>query len=196
MTSRSRSLAKRPAVLVSIFGIVALALGWWFAWMSPEGSKLAGIRQQQIAERATETRLDLRLVQLKAEAKQVRAAAPFLKQFATAIPSIPDAPDLVVEIYHLSVNDGVSLQSVTDDSVQTGTLGYSTIPVALSVSGPHDQLLAFIDGLYHMSRLLTVQSVTLSGNGNLNSSSAANYTASISATAYTTSVPSATTAAS
>ncbi|HVC24409.1 MAG TPA: type 4a pilus biogenesis protein PilO [Acidimicrobiales bacterium] len=196
MSAPSRSLARRPAVLVSVLGVAVLALAWWFAWMTPEGSKLASIHQQQITEQQTETRLDLRLVQLRAEAKQVQAAAPFLKHFATAIPSTPDAPDLVVQVYRLSVADGVSLQSVTDDSVQPSGLGYSTIPVALAVSGPHDQLLAFISDLYKMSRLLTIQSVSLSGNGNLNASSFTNYTASISATAYTTSVPKTPTGAS
>ncbi|MDA8291338.1 MAG: type 4a pilus biogenesis protein PilO [Actinomycetota bacterium] len=189
MSAPARSLVQRPAVLVSVVGVLVLALAWWFAWMAPEGTKLAGIRQQQVTAQQTETRLDLRLVQLRAEAKQVRAAAPFLEHFAQAIPPVPDAPDLVVQVYHLAVANGVSLQSVTDDSVQTTGLGYSTIPVSLSVAGPHDQLLAFVSGLYRLTRLLTIQSVSLSGNGNLNASSFSNYTASISATAYTTSAP-------
>lgn len=196
MSAPSRALARRPAVLVSVLGVVVLVIAWWFAWMAPEGTKLAGIRQQQVTAQQTETRLDLRLVQLRAEAKQVKAAAPFLKRFSQAIPATPDAPDLVVAIYRLSVADGVSLQSVTDDSVQPTGLGYSAIPVAMSVQGPHDQLLSFIAGLYKMSRLLTIQTVSLSGNGNLDAPSFASYTASITATAYTTSVPATTAGAS
>lgn len=188
MTTASRGLLRRPVVAASMLGVVVLTLTWWFAWMSPEGHKLASIRQQQVSERQVELGLSLRLAALKRETSQVKVAAPFLQRFQLAIPPEPAAPSLVVAVYHLAVRHGVSLQGITDDSVVAGA-GYSTIPVSLSASGPHDNLLAFVRGLYGLQRLLTIQSISISGDGNLNSSSGAAYTASISATAYTTSVP-------
>lgn len=185
MNLPSTGLLRRPLVAGSIAGVVVLSLLWWFAWMTPEAHKLAAVRQQQVNEQQSEVRLTLKLAQLSAEAKQVHAAAPFLGAFGQAIPASPDAPDLVVAIYRLAVQDGVSLQSVTDNSVVQSGLGYSTIPVALALSGPHDNVLSFVAGLYQLSRLLTVQSVALSGSGNLNSSGTSTYTATIAATAYT-----------
>jgi type IV pilus assembly protein PilO len=188
MSFQSGSLIRRRAVLVSVAGIVVIALAWWFAWMGPEGHKLVAVRQQQTSDQQLQLQLDLQLIALKAEAKQVHAAAPFLRTFEAAIPSSPDAPDLVVSVYNLATKDGVNLQSITDDSVNSSGLGYATVPVSLAVAGPHDAVLAFVNGLYGLSRLVTIQSVSLGGNGNLNASNSAAYTASISATAYTTQV--------
>lgn len=183
------SLLRRRSVAVPLAGMLVLLLAWWFAWMSPEGTKLASVRQQQVTEQQTDTRLMLQLAALRADAARVKHDAPFLKSFAAAIPSAPGAPDLVVAVYRLATQDGVELQSITDDTVSSSGLGYSTVPVALSVSGPHDALLSFVSGLYGLPRLLTIQSISLSGTGNLNASSSALYTASISATAYTTYLP-------
>ncbi len=183
-----KELIRKPLVIGSIAGVLILLIVWWFAWMQPEGHKLDGIRQQQQLDLQKVSSLQLQLAQLEAEAKVVRASSPFLKYFAAAIPSSPEAPTLVVQLYHLATQMGVKLQSVTDNSVSPAA-GYSTIPLAISVSGPHDSVFNFVKGLYSLSRLVTIQTIGLSGTGDLNASGNGLYSASISATAYTTSAP-------
>ena len=178
-------LLRKPMVIASIVTTVVLLIAWWFAWMQPEANKLSAIHAQEL--RATEQVASLRseLALLRSEQKVVRAASPFLSLFGAAIPPVTDQPALVVQLYHLAVRTGVRLESVTDDTVTPGTT-YSTIPVAISISGGHNAVESFIKGMYSLPRLLTIQSLSLSGTGNLNSSGSTPYTASISATAYTT----------
>lgn len=183
-----RDLLKKPLVIGSVVGFLVLLIVWWFAWMQPESHKLDGIRQQEQQDQQRVASLRLQLAQLEAEAKVVRASSPFLKYFAAAIPSNPEAPTLVVQLYHLATQMGVKLQSVTDNTV-TPAAGYSTIPLEIAVSGPHDSVFNFVRGLYKLNRLVTVQSLGLSGSGDLNASGSGLYSASISATAYTTSAP-------
>jgi Tfp pilus assembly protein PilO len=180
-----RTLA-RPKVIVPVVGVLVLVLAWWFAWMSPEGAKLASVRRQQQEQQVQAASLAAQLARLRADAKQVRAASPFLKRFASAIPSVPDSPGIVEQIYRLSVSDGVSLESITDNTLDPTSQGYSTIPVTLSVSGPHDSVLAFLSGLYKLPRLLTLQTVNLSGTGDVLASGLESYDATVDATAYTT----------
>ena len=186
MTSPNSELLKRPRVWGSMVVVLVLALGWWFAWMSPEGAKLASVRAEQARQQQTEVSLTSELTMLRADATRVRLASPFLARFGRAIPALPDAPSIVEQVYQLAVQDNVTLQSITDDSVVSAGLGYSTIPVSMSVAGGHDALLAFVAGLYQLPRLLTIQTLDLSGTTSVLSSGNASYTASIGATAYTT----------
>lgn len=181
-----KDLLRRPLVIASIAGTVALLVVWWLAWMTPESHKLNGIRQTEAQDQELVVSLRGQLATLQAEAKVVRASSPFLSRFAGAIPAAPNAPALVVDLYRLATKTGVSLQSVTDDVVSPGTTGYSTMPVSISVSGGHDAVISFVAGIYKLPRLLTIQSFGLSGTGNVNSPGAAPYTAAIAATAYTT----------
>jgi len=179
-------LLRRPRVWGSIIVVLVALAGWWFGWMNHESNKLASIHQQQATQQATVASLSLELKTLRDEAKRVRAASPFLKRFGAAIPADPDAPALVVQVYRLAQKDGVTLASITDDTLDPVGTAYSTMPVSLSVSGPHDALLQFLDGLYRLPRLLTIQSFSLTGPGNVLASGAASYSAGITATAYTT----------
>lgn len=180
----SRQLFTRPIVLASLFGVVALAAGWWFAWMSPQSAKLASVREQQVQAEASRSALLFRLEELQQDAKQATAATAYLSRFDRAIPAYPDAPGLVVQVYDLATRDNVKLLNITDNSLIADG-GYSTIPVSIDVSGGHDDVLAFVKGLYSIPRLLTIQTLSLSGAGNVNQSSSVSTTATISATAYT-----------
>lgn len=183
-----RDLVRKPLVIVSIAGTLVLLVVWWFAWMQPESHKLSGIQAQEQQDLQQVASLRGQLATLRAEQTVVRSDSPFLGMFAAAIPSAPQQPALVVELYHLANRTGVKMQSVTDNTVTPGS-GYSTIPVSISISGGHNGVESFVAGLYKLPRLVTIQSLGLSGTGDVNASGSVPYTATISATAYTTSVP-------
>jgi Tfp pilus assembly protein PilO len=186
MNTINRDLLNRPRVWVSLALVTVLALGWWFGWMSPEATKLASVRARQVGQRATVASLASQLAKLRADAKRVQAASPFLQRFGAAIPAQPDSPGIVEQVYHLSVRDRVSLSSITDDVLSAASGSYSTIPVSMTVSGGHDAVLSFVAGLYKLPRLLTIQSLNLTGITSVLATGNSTYSATISATAYTT----------
>jgi Tfp pilus assembly protein PilO len=186
-----RDLLRRPKFIAAVLVPLALVVAWWFAWMAPQNRHLASAHTQQTQAELQQSELNDRLVQLQHEATQVKAAAPFARRFSAAIPSTPDAPGLVNQVYALSQRAGVQLQGITDDSVNSEKT-YSSIPVDIEATGKHNAIVAFVDGLYQLPRLLTVQSLDLSGSGPLNVSGNGQYQVSISATAYTTAAGSST----
>ena len=187
-------LLRRPLFWGPLAGVVLL-LGWWFAWMVPQASKLTTAHQQQSADQAAIVGLETRLSQLHGVAKKEVQAKQFLGTFAKAVPASPDAPQLVVEIYRLATAHGLHLQSITDNAVDPAA-GYSTIPLSLTVSGGRPGITRFVNGLYRLPRLVTVQQLQLTGpsTGDVLTGGGSHYQATISATAYTTSLSASSTA--
>lgn len=179
-------LIRRPIAIGAIFGVLGLLLAWWFVWMAPEGQKLVSVRMQESTDQMARDSLVATLAQLKLESKQSSSERSFITRFVADIPPEQDAPSLVVLVYRLAVRDGVKLQSITDNTVSPSSSELSTVPVTMAVSGAHDAIVQFVSGLYRLPRLLTIQSLALAGSGNVNAKSATTYTATISATAYTT----------
>lgn len=183
------ALFRRKLFWGPLAGGVLLA-GWWFAWMSPQASKLTAAHQQQTADQMTIAALEAKISQLHSVAKKERQAKQLVRLFTRAVPPAPDAPVLVVQIYHLATAQHLQLQSITDNAVDPAA-GYATIPLSLSISGSRAGITRFVNGLYNLPRLVTVQQLQLSGpsNGNVVSGAGgSNYQATITATAYTTSL--------
>ena len=85
-------LLKSKVVLIVTGLVIVLLIVWWFAWMTPEASKLTTVQQQVTADSSTVTQLNLELYALKAEKKLVLHELPYLKKVTTAIPPTEDPP--------------------------------------------------------------------------------------------------------
>lgn len=191
MIDAPRSLLHRPKLWAPVLVVLALAALWWFAWMAPEASKLASVRLQHTNDQLTVASLEGRLAHLRTDKAKEDQAKRLLAEFAEAIPASPDSPALVSQIYRLATSDLVDLESITDNTVDPATGGYSTIPVTLTISGSLPGIRSFVDGLYNLRRLITVQQLSVSGGSptsGLLGGGSGSYTATITGTAYTTSV--------
>lgn len=180
-------LLHRPLFVGAVLAIVALPLAWWFAWMAPEGARLASARATAQTDQIQKGNLAAELAQLVHEQQRFGAGDPLVKRFAAAFPASADAADLVVQVYNLANSTSTNLQSITDDSVTAAaSTQYSTIPVSITVSGSTGAVNAFVAGLYQLPRLLTIQSLNLAGGAVNTAGGGGQQTASINATAYTT----------
>lgn len=195
--SAARRLLRRPLLWVPVIAVGLLA-AWWFAWMTPQATKLASARQTKLNDQATIASLQAKVAQLKGVVKKEADAKHFLHIFSRAVPPAADAPRLVVDVYHLAERNHCKLQSITDNTVDTAGGGYSSIPVSLTVSGSRGGIVQFVDGLYRLKRLVTIQQLQLSGPANRDvlTGGGGTFTATISATAYTTSVTASSSASS
>jgi Tfp pilus assembly protein PilO len=185
-------LLKSKVILVVTGLVIVLLIVWWFAWMTPEASKLSTVQQQVTADTTTVTQLNLELIALKAERKLVLKELPYLRKVTTAIPPTEDPPGIVDSLNTLANQTGCDLLSVTPANYPSasGIAGLSTISVTFSVTGAHRNLFAFLTKFYSMKRLMTIGTVNLSPGGTSPNILATNdgqpYSMSISATAYTT----------
>lgn len=187
-------LLKRPAVFGTIVGAIVLLLLWWFVWMSPEGNKLSSVNAQQASLQVEIGSMNTTIAGLKQQSALVPSELPYLAKFNSAIPDLPESGVLTEQLYNLMNKTHTFISSLNDVTVTATTSGYSVIPVSFVVDGSHDQVLSFIEDLYNLPRLVTIQNLTLTPAGSANTnllkkSGTQGFSASVAATAYTTFMP-------
>lgn len=192
LQSINLDLFKSKVVLIVTAAVIVLLIVWWFAWMTPEGTKLTSVQQQQTTDQSTVFQLNVELASLKAEKKLVLAELPYLKKVTTAIPPTEDPPGIVDALNTLANQTSCDLLSVVPSDVpqSIGVPGLSIIPVSFSVTGTHANVFAFLKNFYTLSRLMTITSVSLASESAtpniLAVGDGQKYTLTVSADAYTT----------
>ncbi len=191
LQSLNANALKRPIVLITVGAVLVLAVLWWLLWMSPEGSKLNTVNAQQAQLQSRLSILNQTLQRDEAQAPKASQYATYLSMFAAAVPPLPEAPQLTTELANLANATNVHLVSLSDDTTVAGTpLG--TIPLTMSIQGPRQDCIAFLQGIYNpkmITRLITVSSFTptpSSGSGGVNILKPSNalFTAAITGSAY------------
>jgi type IV pilus assembly protein PilO len=185
-------LLKSKVILATIGGVVVLLLVWWFAWMTPEASKLSTVQAQEQTYTNTRAELRLELATLKSDKAHVLREIPYLKKIEAAIPSAEDPPGIVDSLNSLARKTDCDLLSVTpaDTPTASSIKGLEAISVSISVSGSHRNIFTFLEDFYSMKRLMTINSISLTPGGSSTNIFALNdgaqYSLSLSAEAYTT----------
>lgn len=162
LTSLKLDGLKRPPILISIVAVIVLLAAWYLGWMTPEASKLTTINQQEQSLTSHLQTLQLQLRTDQDHSALVAHDAKDLQAFALAVPSTAEAGPLTTQLYDLSTATGVSLTSLIDDTTVPPVAGsvIGSIPLSISVKGPHQSCLRFLSDIYKMSRLITVDAVT------------------------------------
>jgi Tfp pilus assembly protein PilO len=157
----------QPALLglMVAAGLLVLAVGWLLV-ISPQTHKAADLRkqtmavQQQIADELAQTAAARSAI---ANVPKIRIAPVY--KLAKAMPSLPDMPDIVLELDQTASAAGVSLTSISPGGPSaTPTNGYSKIGITLAVSG---DFYGITDLLYRLRNLVSVRNGTLEANGRL-----------------------------
>jgi type IV pilus assembly protein PilO len=150
-------------IVVAICGVLVLALGW-LVLLGPKQKQVGDLNQQTAAVRQ-------QIADDLSRAATARSAtgAPTIKtadiyKLETAMPSITDMPDLLLELDQTAKAAGVKLQSIEPAAPADGTGGYSTVHVTLSATG---NFYAVTDLLYRLRTLVYVRSGSLQANGRI-----------------------------
>jgi type IV pilus assembly protein PilO len=150
--------------MIAVGGLLLLVVGWLLV-VSPQKHKAANLKQQTAAVRQ---KIADELAQ--AAVAKSATAAPKIKvadvyRLAKAMPSIDDMPDILLELNQTANAAGVDLLSLSPTTTSTpATGGYSTIPIALNVTG---DFYTITDLLYRLRNLVYVRNGTLEANGRL-----------------------------
>jgi Tfp pilus assembly protein PilO len=139
-----------------LLGLVVCAVGY-FAVIAPERSKV-GMLRDQIANAQTEL-----TVAEGANARPAPFRASDLFRLAKAMPSANDMPGIVIELRNVAVQSSVELTSVRPGAPVTLALGYSALPLAVTVVGKYTAVSRFMDLLRNDVRLLGATRLEVSG---------------------------------
>ncbi len=161
LASINTDALRRPRLLAALGVLVLLAGIWYFAWWSPEGHKLASVQAQQLTAQQRVDQLQTSLNVLEHENSVVQRYRNFLTFFGSEVPVQPEQGQLVYQLGKLETADNVQLTSIDVSTTVPAATGsaLSTIPVTMSVSGPHANVMKFLSDLYQLPRLITIQSV-------------------------------------
>jgi Tfp pilus assembly protein PilO len=122
-----------------LLGLAICAIGW-FALVAPERSKVGGLSGQ-----ITVAQTELTIAE---GAKSRPGTSPFrasdLFRLAKAMPSAYDMPGIVIELRNLAAQSTVELTGVRPGTVVPLTLGYSALPLAVTVTGRYTAVSRFM----------------------------------------------------
>jgi Tfp pilus assembly protein PilO len=158
------NLQKHGLVIVAaVCGVLVLALGW-LVLLGPKQNSIASINLQTAAVRQ-QVADDLS----RAATARSATGAPTIKtadiyKLETAMPSITDMPDLLLELDQTANAAGVKLQSIQPAAPVDSGQGYSTVHVSLTGDG---NFYTVTDLLYRLRNLVYVQSGALEANGRI-----------------------------
>ena len=172
--SSTTAALKRTPVIIAIVVAVLVLLIWLVAFFLPQGHKLSTLNGK---EQALQTEVDAgnaKVAHLKRTFQHVGQLEVEQNKFEAYVPSTPNLFKTTAN-YTSSLSAAVTAAGMTLTSVSPGlahgqtsassSTALTTIPVVLLVSGPYDNLLSLIKGIYTLPRLTVINSVATSGGG-------------------------------
>ena len=148
-------------IVVAVCGVFALALGW-IVLLGPKQNEIGDLHkqtaavQQQVAD-------DLS----RAAAARSATSAPTIRtadiyKLETAMPSIVDMPDLLLELDQTAKAAGVTLTTINPDPLTDSGNGYALEHITMSVDG---NFYTLTDLLYRLRNFVYVRGGALEANG-------------------------------
>lgn len=148
----------RYLLLVVIGAVVVVAL--WYVWLSDMGTKLEAERNREVELRTEYTRKLAQTINfdtLKAQLEQVRQ---YVAQLEKQLPSKAEMDALLSDINQAGL--GRSLQfELFRPGQETIQDYYAELPIAVRVSGSYSDIGLFVSDVAHLSRIVTLNNMTL-----------------------------------
>jgi len=166
----SLSMPKNALVgVVAVCGVLLIAVGY-LVLISPKQKQISALNAQTALARQQITD-DLS----RAATARSATGAPTIKtadiyRLETAMPSIQDMPDLLLQLSQMAKASGVSLQSISPSAnaststSSSSTLSYQTVPISLTVNG---NFYSITDLLYRLRDSVYVRNGALEASGRI-----------------------------
>lgn len=146
-------------LLLTVIGVVVV-VALWYVWLSDMGTKLDAERKREAELRTEYTRKLAQTVNfdlLKAQLEQVRQ---YVAQLEKQLPSKAEMDALLSDINQAGL--GRSLQfELFRPGQETVKDYYAELPIAVRVSGSYADIGLFVSDVAHLSRIVTLNNMTL-----------------------------------
>ncbi len=147
-------------LLLTVIGVVVV-VALWYVWLSDMGTKLDAERKREVELRTEYTRKLGQTVNfdlLKTQLEQVRQ---YVAQLEKQLPSKAEMDALLSDINQAGL--GRSLQfELFRPGQETVKDYYAELPIAVRVSGSYADIGLFVSDVAHLSRIVTLNNMTLS----------------------------------
>lgn len=153
---------RRVGLLVTLAILVVTGV-WWMFLISPKNDDIADLEQELTGAIDTEQRLRVQINELETIRQAEVEYLAGLGRLDALIPQRPLLEDFIEQIYELTTETGVELQTLApsipsspDDSE------LREVSVSVQIEGKFFELLGFLFGLNDMERLVRVDSIAVS----------------------------------
>jgi Tfp pilus assembly protein PilO len=149
--------------VIAVSGVVVLAAGW-FLVLAPQSHKASSLRRQtadvrqQIADDLARTAITKNATSTPA----IKTADVY--KLATAMPSLTDMPDLLLELNQTARASGVKILTIQPSPPADSGSGYADVALTIEATG---NFYTLTDLLYRLRNLVYVRNGTLQANGRL-----------------------------
>jgi Tfp pilus assembly protein PilO len=149
--------------MLSIYGGVCavLLVAWFLLLWSPKSSELSAAKTRRTAAEAQASELEARLARLQASLQRSPEPQSDLDRVRSAIPTTPDLPQFILDTDDAASKAGVNFLSITPAAPAPGVGGPTEVRLSMMVKGEYQSMLAFLDNLLMMRRLVVVDQVTI-----------------------------------
>jgi Tfp pilus assembly protein PilO len=130
--------AQMITIIALVVSAVLVAAGGYFMVVSPQQSKATKVATE-IDTAQTEF-----VVAQGASARPVPFNASDLFRLANAMPPATDMPGILLGLRHLATRSSVKLTSLRPNTAVPLALGYSAVPVAITLTGNYHQITKFL----------------------------------------------------
>ena len=155
-----RKLSSRALYGVVGGGLLVYFLFGWFVLVGPKRSEAAALKEQA-------TTVETSLATARAASARDDDAQPIavadIFRLATAMPSVPDMPGILLELSRIAQETGIEFNAITPEA-STVTGSYQTVPIGLAFDGNFYELSDF---LFRLRTLVGVRRSELQATGRL-----------------------------
>jgi len=156
----------RRAVLFGVVAALAVVALWWVFVFSPMGNDLDDARDDLEQERREGQRLTAERNELQDLQDRSPELEADLARLSAAIPEAANQADFISGLNDIADESGITWQSVTMQEPTAETPGEPpTISVQISIAGGFFQTLDYLNRLEDLERLVVVDNVTISAEG-------------------------------
>jgi type IV pilus assembly protein PilO len=164
--SDSLDFLKNRTTLLVIGGLLLLIIIWLVAFFLPQGSKLSKLSAQEQTLQAQVTAGNAKVAALKKEALNTPELEAISQQLTTYVPPNAGVYTYITTMSNTATAANVSIVSLLPGSpVATAGSEFASIPFTVAVKGTYDELLTFIQDVYALPRLTTINSIAITGGG-------------------------------
>lgn len=148
--------------------IVAVVIGLWFAWLSDSKLELEAEQAKEVTLRADYQVKLAKAVNLDVLKKQREQVLQYVTQLEKQLPSKAEMDALLSDINQAGLGRSLQFELFRPGQVIVRDY-YAELPISLRVSGRYHDMGAFASDIANLSRIVTLNNLTISprADGNL-----------------------------
>ena len=150
-----------PRAALCLFLMAAIVVVLWFVWLTGSAEELEAEQKREVTLREDYTKKLAQAVNLEALRKQREQVQQYVTQLEKQLPSKAEMDALLSDINQAGL--GRSLQFELFRPGQEAVRDYyAELPIAVRVTGTYSDVGMFVSDVAHLSRIVTLNNVSLS----------------------------------